>query len=597
METAASRAARPADGPVVTPSHPTAHRPPAAPAPSAAPPAPPPAPSSRIILDAITFDDVLLIPSRSDVLPADADTSTRLTRTIRLNIPLISAPMDTVTESALAIALAQEGGIGIIHKNLPPEVQAREVAKVKRSAHGVITHPVTLHPDDTVGDAVKLMRKFNVSGFPVVEHHGAASALGATGGSPASTPAGAADPEDTAPRSRGRVVGILTRRDLKFVENDATPVREVMTKGRLITAPAGTTLAEAEIILNRNKVEKLILVDERGHLAGLITMRDIDRLSQFPRANTDDGGRLRCGAAIGVHQYDRAEALLAAEVDVITVDTAHGHSENVLRTVRQLRQMQSVKQSGLQIIAGNIATAEAARDLIEAGVDAVKVGIGPGSICTTRVVTGVGVPQITAILEVCRAVAESSRPDTPVIADGGIRMSGDIAKALAAGANCVMLGSLFAGLDESPGELVISSGRRYKTYRGMGSEGAMNAGSADRYGQGPLGTPPGTPPLRGGPTSSTASSSSPSSSPAHLKFVPEGVEGLVPYRGSLAEFTYQLVGGLRSAMGYTGCRTIDELRTRARFCRVTSASVIESHPHDIKITKESPNYTVEHLRE
>ncbi|MBK7404933.1 MAG: IMP dehydrogenase [Phycisphaerales bacterium] len=546
METLQNRTATPGSGAVVAaPSH----------QPRPATPATPLA--SRLALEGITFDDVLLLPARSDVLPADADTSTRLTRSIRLNIPLLSAPMDTVTESSLAIALAQEGGIGIIHKNLPPDVQAREVAKVKRSANGIITDPVTLHPEDTVGTAVKLMRKFNVSGFPVTEGGTARRA--------------ATDPADP-PRSGGRVIGILTRRDLKFVENDTTRVRDVMTKDGLITAPPGTTLAEAEIILNRNKVEKLLLVDAQNNLVGLITMRDIDRLSQFPRANTDDRGRLRCGAAIGVHQLDRAEALLAAEVDVIIVDTAHGHSENVLRTVRDLK----ARHPEAQVIAGNIATAEAARDLIDAGADAVKVGIGPGSICTTRVVTGVGVPQITAILEVCRGVAESDRPDTPVIADGGIRMSGDIAKAIAAGANCVMMGSLFAGLDESPGELVISSGRRYKTYRGMGSEGAMNAGSADRYGQAEKYDEQGKP---------------------KAKFVPEGVEGLVPYRGTLAEFTYQLVGGLRSAMGYTGCRAIDELRTRARFCKVSGATVIENHPHDIKITKESPNYMIEHLRE
>jgi len=583
METIPSRAPTPAAGPVVVNPPSTARLPAAGVAPAATGHAAP-----RILLDAITFDDVLLIPARSDLLPADADTSTRLTSAIRLNIPLVSAPMDTVTEAALAIALAQEGGIGIIHKNLSPETQAREVAKVKRSAHGVITDPVTLHPGDTVGDAVKLMRKFNVSGFPVVEggHERAKGWHGQAGSAACPCP----DTDDTAPRSRGKVVGILTRRDLKFVENDATPVRDVMTKGRLITAPPTTTLAEAEVILNKNKVEKLILVDDRGHLAGLITMRDIDRLSQFPRANTDERGRLRCGAAIGVHQYDRAEALLAAEVDVIIVDTAHGHSENVLRTVRELK----ARHPEAQVIAGNIATAEAARDLIDAGVDAVKVGIGPGSICTTRVVTGVGVPQISAIFEACRGVAESSRPDTPVIADGGVRMSGDIAKAIAAGASCVMLGSLFAGLDESPGELVISSGRRYKTYRGMGSEGAMNAGSADRYGQGPGAT--GGYGATGGLSASAGAGPKPSS-PAQLKFVPEGVEGLVPYRGSLAEFTYQLVGGLRAAMGYTGCRTIDELRSRARFCRVSSASVVENHPHDIKITKESPNYTVEHLRE
>jgi IMP dehydrogenase len=538
METLPNPPAKPAPGPVVvSPAHPSAgaqaaHR----------------AVTPKIMLEGITFDDVLLVPARSAVLPADADTSTRLTAEVTLNIPLISAPMDTVTESRLAIALAQEGGIGIIHKNLSAETQAREVAKVKRSAHGVITDPVTLHPDDSVRTAVQLMRKYNVSGFPVTT-----------------------DQPDADHRSGGRVVGILTRRDLKFVESEATLVRGVMTADGLITAPPGTTLAEAELILNKNKVEKLLLVDANGHLAGLITMRDIDRLSQFPRANTDGRGRLRCGAAIGVMQFERAEALLAAEVDVLIVDTAHGHSENVLRTVRELK----ILHPDAQVIAGNIATAEGARDLVHAGADAVKVGIGPGSICTTRVVTGVGVPQITAIMEACRGVAETGR-DIPVIADGGIRMSGDIAKAIAAGAGCVMLGSLFAGLDESPGELVISGGRRYKTYRGMGSEGAMNAGSGDRYGQADKYDDQGKP---------------------KAKFVPEGVEGLVAYRGALAEFTYQLVGGLRAAMGYTGCRTIDELRANARFCKVSGATIVENHPHDIRITKESPNYTVEQVRE
>lgn len=538
METLSNPPAKPGSGPVVV-----------SPALAAASgPVPAGTPSPKIMLDGITFDDVLLLPARSAVLPADADTTAHLTASVKLNVPLISAPMDTVTESRLAIALAQEGGIGIIHKNLSEETQAREVAKVKRSAHGVITDPVTLHPDDTVGAAVQLMRKYNVSGFPVTT-----------------------DQPDADHRSGGRVVGILTRRDLKFVESESRLVRDVMTADGLITAPPGTTLAEAELILNKNKVEKLLLVDARGHLAGLITMRDIDRLSQFPRANTDDGGRLRCGAAIGVLQFDRAEALLAAEVDVIIVDTAHGHSENVLKTVRELKTM----RPDAQIIAGNVATADGARDLALAGADAVKVGIGPGSICTTRVVTGVGVPQITAIMEACRGVAECGRP-VPVIADGGIRMSGDIAKAIAAGASCVMLGSLFAGLDESPGELVISGGRRYKTYRGMGSEGAMNAGSGDRYGQADKYDEHGKP---------------------KAKFVPEGVEGLVPYRGSLAEFTYQLVGGLRASMGYTGCRTIEELRTNTRFCKVSGATVVENHPHDIRITKESPNYTVEQVRE
>lgn len=495
--------------------------------------------ASKIIDDGITFDDVLLLPRYSDVMPAEADTTTRLTPQITLKIPLVSAPMDTVTESALAIALAQEGGIGIIHRNLPIEAQAREVSKVKRSANGVISDPITLGPEDTVGRARQLMREHHLSGFPVTDDGSAAL------------------------RTRGKVLGILTRRDLKFVEDENTPVKEVMTATGLVTAAPGTTLEEAERILNRNKVEKLILVNPDGTLAGLITQRDIDRLSQFPRANTDGRGRLRCGGACGVDQYERVEALLAAEVDVLVVDTSHGHSENVLRTVRTIKQKWGSR--GVEVIAGNVATAEGARALVEAGVDAVKVGIGPGSICTTRVVTGVGVPQMTAIFNALAGVAASGR-DVPVIADGGLRTSGDIAKALAAGASACMLGSLFAGLDESPGETVISQGRRYKSYRGMGSAGAMEAGSADRYGQ------------HGGEE-------------RKRKFVPEGVEGLVPYRGPLAEFVYQMVGGLRASMGYCGCRTIDEFREKTRFVRITSATVIENHPHDIKITKESPNYT------
>ncbi|MEO1007750.1 MAG: IMP dehydrogenase [Planctomycetota bacterium] len=499
----------------------------------------------KVVLDAITFDDVLLLPRLSDVMPGDADTSTRLCRGIRLRVPLVSAPMDTVTEAPLAIGLALEGGIGIIHKNLPVEEQARQVTQVKRSANGIITDPITLGPEDTVGRARELMAQYNVSGFPVTDN-------------------GASDL-----RNKGRVAGILTRRDLKFVEDISTPVRNVMTSDPLITAPAGTTLAQAEVILNENKVEKLLLVDEHRNLAGLITMRDIERLSRFPDASTDDRGRLLCGAAVGVHQHDRVEALIAAGVDVIVVDTAHGHSHNVLETVRQIKVAHDI-----QVIAGNVATAQGARDLARAGADAVKVGIGPGSICTTRVVTGVGVPQISAVFEALRGVHEADPSDpVPVIADGGIRMSGDLAKAIAAGASCVMLGGLFAGLDESPGELVISGGRRYKSYRGMGSEGAMNRGSADRYGQADK--------LAGG------------SGRPRQKFVPEGVEGLVPYRGPLAEFVYQLVGGLRAAMGYTGCRTVDDYRRDARFCRVTAASMVESHPHDIRITKESPNYTVE----
>jgi len=499
--------------------------------------------SSKIVYDGITFDDVLLLPRRSTVMPADADTSTFLTRTIRLNIPLLSAPMDTVTESALAIALAQEGGLGIIHKNLSLEAQAREVTKVKRSANGIILDPLTLGPTDTITRAKELMRTHNVSGFPVTEDG------------------------STNPRGKGKLLGIITRRDLKFVDDASTRVQDVMTKG-VITAPAGTTLEQAELIANKNKVEKLVLVDDQFRLTGLITMRDIERLSKYPKACTDSRGRLRCGAAVGVDQYDRVEALIAAEVDVITVDTAHGHSENVLRTVRQLKQMASVKASGLQIIAGNIATGEAALDLAEAGADAVKVGIGPGSICTTRVVTGVGVPQITAVMQVTEALAQANM-DVPVIADGGVRHSGDIPKAIAAGASSVMMGSLFAGLDESPGEVVITHGRRYKSYRGMGSEGAMNAGSADRYRQ---------------------ADKVLSDGKQTQKFVPEGVEGLVAHRGNVADFVYQLVGGLKSAMGYCGTRTIAELRSDARFCRVSGATVIENHPHDILITKESPNY-------
>lgn len=499
-------------------------------------------PFKKIEYDGITFDDVLLVPRRSGVMPADADTRARLTRTLTLKIPLVSAPMDTVTEHSLAIALAQEGGIGIIHKNLSVEAQAREVAKVKRSANGIITDPLTLGPTDTVSRAKELMRAHNVSGFPVTED-------GATN-----------------PRGKGKVLGILTRRDLKFVEEPTTLVRDVMTHDGLSTAPHGTTLEQAEVVLSKNKVEKLLLVDAHGNLRGLITMRDIERLSRFPNANTDARGRLLCGAAMGVGQFDRLEQLLAAEVDVVVIDTAHGHSENVLRTLRDVK-----KRASVPVIVGNIATREAAIDLIEAGADAIKVGIGPGSICTTRVVTGVGVPQITAIMN---AVSGAMAVDksVPVIADGGIRHSGDIPKAIAAGAHCVMMGSLFAGLDESPGEAVISGGRRYKTYRGMGSEGAMSAGSADRYRQAEKLDDDGK---------------------VRMKFVPEGVEGLVPYRGSLAEFVYQLVGGLRSSMGYCGCQSIEELRQNARFCRVSNATVVENHPHDIRITKESPNYTGE----
>ena len=484
----------------------------------------------KIVQDGITFDDVLLVPAYSELTPEGADTRSQLTRGIALNIPLVSAPMDTVTEAPLAIALAQEGGIGIIHKNMPAERQALEVQKVKRSENGVITDPVILSPSDTVLRAQQLMAQHGVSGFPVTEDG----------------------------TRRSRVRGILTRRDIRFVDVPAeTKVEEVMTKDKLVTAPPDISPADAEAALSRGRVEKLLLVDREGCLAGLITMRDIDNLTRHPQACRDARGRLRVGAAVGIMQLDRVERLVAAEVDVIAVDTAHGHSLNVLRTVSEIK-----KRFKIDVIAGNVGTADGARALVAAGADAVKVGIGPGSICTTRVVTGVGMPQVTAIMN----AVEGVRGQVPVIADGGIRLSGDIAKAIAAGANSVMLGSLFAGLDESPGELVIHRGRRFKAYRGMGSAGAMSLGSADRYGQGGI--------------------------KETRKFVPEGVEGRVPYRGRLGEFVYQMVGGLRSAMGYCGCATLDDFRLRTRFVRVTAATVVENHPHDIQITKESPNYTV-----
>ncbi len=492
-------------------------------------------PPARIVADGITFDDVLLLPAASDVVPSEVDLSTRLTGSIRLNIPLLSAPMDTVTAAPLAIALAQDGGLGVIHRNLPVEAQVRQVVMVKRSANGVITDPVVLPPDAPVSQVRQVMQQQNISGVPITNDG----------------------------QTNGTVVGILTRRDMMFLSEDATnKVHEVMTKGRLVTAPPDTTLQQAQQILNQNKVEKLLLVQNGMHLTGLITMRDIDKLRQFPRACRDERGRLRVGAAVGVHQLDRAAALVEAEVDVLVVDSAHGHSRNVIETVRAIK-----KQSNIEVIAGNVATQSGAADLIAAGADALKVGIGPGSICTTRVVSGVGVPQVTAVVEACAAADDAG---VRVIADGGIRQSGDITKAVAAGAAAVMLGSLFAGLDESPGETVIHMGRRYKAYRGMGSEGAMMAGSADRYGQ-------------------TAERGE--------KFVPEGVEGRVPYRGPLSDFVYQLVGGLRAGMGYCGAADIEALRREAQFVRVSPASLVESHPHDITITKESPNYTVEYRSE
>jgi IMP dehydrogenase len=478
----------------------------------------------RISSQGITFDDVLLEPAYSDVVPREVDVRTQLTRNIRLNIPILSSPMDTVTESELAIALAQEGGVGIIHKNMTIERQTREVDKVKRSENGIITDPITLPPDATVGTARGIMEQHNIGGVPITVD--------------------------------GHLRGILTRRDLRFLTDNGQRLSEVMTKDNLVTAAENTTLEAAERILTENKVEKLLLVDENYKLRGLITIKDIDKLTNFPQACKDRRGRLRVGAAIGVNDYDRAESLIRAGVDVLVVDSAHGHSRNVLDTVAGIK-----RRFDIDVIAGNVATAEAARALVQAGADAVKVGIGPGSICTTRVISGVGVPQVTAIYQSAQGVADSG---VPLIADGGIRYSGDITKALAAGAHCVMLGSLLAGLAESPGQTIIYKGRSFKTYRGMGSIGAMVAGSGDRYQQ-PNGN--------------------------RSKLVPEGVEGRVPYKGPLAPFIYQMIGGLKAGMGYCGTRNIEELRIRPRFIMVSGASVQESHPHDIVITQEAPNYS------
>jgi IMP dehydrogenase len=481
---------------------------------------------NRIAYKAITFDDVLLEPGYSDVVPKDVDVRTQVTRNIRINIPIVSSPMDTVTESELAIALAQEGGIGIIHKNMSVPQQTREVDKVKRSENGIIVDPITLPPDETVGTARRIMEQQNISGVPITV--------------------------------KGYLKGILTRRDLRFLTDNSQRLSEVMTKENLVTSAENTTLEDAERILTENKVEKLLLVDDEYRLKGLITIKDIDKQLTFPNACKDARGRLRVGAAAGVHDYERAESLIRAGVDVLVVDSAHGHSRNVIETVREMK-----RRFDIDIIAGNIATAEGAKALVEAGADAVKVGIGPGSICTTRVISGVGVPQVTAVMEAVRGLAGT---DVPLIADGGIRYSGDMTKAIAAGAHAVMIGGLFAGLEESPGQMILYKGRSFKIYRGMGSLGAMVSGSADRYGAG-----------------KTTESG---------KLVPEGVEGRVPYKGSLSAFVYQLVGGLRAGMGYCGTRTIEEMRTRPRFIEVTAASVQESHPHDISITQEAPNYSV-----
>ena len=477
----------------------------------------------RIVYQGITFDDVLLEPAYSDVVPRDVDVRTQLTRNIRLNIPVVSSPMDTVTESELAIALAQEGGLGVIHKNMSVADQTREVDKVKRSENAIITNPVTLPPDETVGTARRLMEEQNIGGVPITVN--------------------------------GFLKGILTRRDLRFLTDNAQKLSEVMTRDNLVTAPEATTLEAAERILTANKVEKLLLVDDKYRLRGLITIKDIDKLTRFPHACKDGRGRLRVGAAVGVHDFERAESLIKAGVDVLAVDSAHGHSSNVLDTVTELK-----RQFEIDVIAGNVATAEGARALVEAGADAVKAGIGPGSICTTRIISGVGVPQITAVSNAAKGAG-----GVPVLADGGIRYSGDISKAIAAGAHCVMLGGLFAGLAESPGQVILYKGRSFKTYRGMGSLGAMVHGSKERYRQGDGG--------------------------GREKLVPEGVEGRVPYKGPLAPFVYQLVGGLRAGMGYCGTRNIEELRTRSRFILVSGASVQESHPHDIAITQEAPNYS------
>jgi IMP dehydrogenase len=488
----------------------------------------------RIAYQGITFDDVLLEPAYSDLLPHQVDTRTQLTARIALNIPILSSPMDTVTEAELAIALAQEGGLGVIHKNMSIEEQTREVDKVKRSENGIIVDPITLPPDATVGEARKIMQGHNISGVPITVN--------------------------------GYLRGILTRRDLRFLESNELRIEEVMTKNNLVTAPADTNLEEADRILTKNKVEKLLLVDDEYRLKGLITIKDIDKLHRYPHACKDPRGRLRVGAAVGVLDYKRIDSLLNAGVDVLVVDSAHGHSKNVVETVRRIKQ-----NFDIQVVAGNVGTTDGTRTLIDAGTDAIKVGIGPGSICTTRVVSGVGVPQITAIYQ--SAKAASGR--VPIIADGGIRYSGDITKAIAAGAHAVMIGGLFAGLAESPGDTIIYRGRSFKMYRGMGSIGAMSKGSHERYRQ----------------EAGTRNPDKDGKATPSQKLVPEGVEGRVPYKGPLADFVFQLVGGLRAGMGYCGTRSIEELRTKTRFIQVTAASVQESHPHDIVITQEAPNYS------
>ena len=481
----------------------------------------------KFVKEALTFDDVLLIHGKSDVEPKDVNISTHLTKKIKLNTPLMTAAMDTVTESEMAIAIAREGGIGIIHKNMSIEAQADMVDRVKRSENGVITNPFYLSPEKTVAEADELMGKFKISGVPICEN--------------------------------GKFVGIITNRDMAFLseEDFKQPISAVMTKENLITAPVGTTLQEAKELLKKHKVEKLPLIDEKGNLGGLITIKDIEKSIQYPNSSRDEKGRLLCGAAIGATPdvLDRVDALVKAGADVLVLDSAHGHNSNIVKSVAKVK----AAYPDVQLIAGNVATAEATHDLIEAGADAVKVGIGPGSICTTRVVAGIGVPQVTAIFDAAR---EAEKYGVPIIADGGIKYSGDIVKALAAGGSVVMVGSLVAGCKESPGETEIYQGRQFKVYRGMGSLAAMGKGSSDRYFQG-----------------------------GNKKLVPEGVEGRVPYKGPLADTVFQMIGGIRAGMGYTGCATITDLHEKAKFCKISGAGLKESHPHDIQITKEAPNYS------
>lgn len=474
----------------------------------------------------LTFDDVLLIPAHSDVLPRDVDVRTHLTQNVTLNIPVMSAGMDTVTEAEMAIAMAREGGIGVIHKNMSIDEQAREVKLVKRSEHGIIVDPIYLAPDNTLSDADELMNKYHISGVPITEN--------------------------------GKLVGIITNRDMRFETDLSRPISDIMTSKGLITAPEHTTMEEAKRILQAHRIEKLPLVDDDGHLKGLITIRDIEKMRKFPNSNKDSDGRLKVAAAIGVTSdvEDRVEALLDAKADVLVIDTAHGHSEGVLQTIRRLRKA----FPHLELIAGNVATYDATKALIEAGVSAVKVGIGPGSICTTRVIAGIGVPQITAIYD-CAKAAEGT--GIPIIADGGIQYSGDIAKALGAGASCIMLGNLLAGTEEAPGEMIIYQGKNYKSYRGMGSLGAMQAGSKDRYFQ-----------------------------QNAKKLVPEGIEGRIPYKGHVSDVLFQLIGGLRASMGYCGAKNIKAMNEDTQFIQITGAGLRESHPHDVSITKEAPNYSV-----